>query len=897
MNDIKIIKIIISSSIADIERDILEVKAFFNTLNNTYIDRDIFFSVETAEPDSDESLLDGIGECELAFLIFYKKIGETLRHTFENAIEKYKDNEKPFIVPYFKFTDNAEDVSEDIKKFQDHLGNDLKHYYKSYSNIDTLKLYMIMQIKQMQIDSLPFEINGNMIKFAGKDFVPIDNIPAFANSKHLKELKEKLAEADNKFIKIKKEYFDDPENEELEEEYAGIISERKKLRKEIEEHENTLFENIKNIIKETTKGGLSQRQIKAYRLMEMGDYETALEILDHDAIMSDLKRSTSMADAFIENIQINANELAQRIAALKGTGITSDTSEKILEAYDELRGLIRKYGDLDKDPLYDYADFLYSQNDYEKAIEIAEEYLFYIKRSDSNTKLAKVYNLLGILYRKIQRYKDAEKIYLEALKILSDTNKISEPMAADVYANLGNVYRDTQRYKEAEEAHLEALEIRERSTEKDPDTFESVLAISYNNLGGLYFNIKKYKEAEEVYLEALAIRKRLAEKNPDIFEPYLAGSYNNLGVLYKDTQKYKQSEEAYLEALAIRKKLAEKNPDAFEPYLADSYNNLGVLYKDTQKYKQSEEAYLEALAIRKKLAEKNPDAFEPVLADSYNNLGILYSDTQRLQDAEETYLNALEIRKRLAQKNPDAFEPDLAWSYNNLGTLYHKIKKFKESEEAYLEALAIRKKLAEKNPDAFEPVLADSYNNLGILYSDTQRLQDAEETYLNALEIRKRLAQKNPDIFEPDLADTYNVLGIIYKDTQRLQEAEEAFLKAVEINKRSAEKNPYAFKPALANTYNDLGLLYMDAQRYNEAEEAFLNTMEIRKDLTAKDPGAFPSLAMIYCNLGFLYRKMQKTDKARDFFTAALEIFMRINKNGNFDKDIKNIKNYISLLQ
>lgn len=68
MSDLKIIKIIISSSIEDIESDILEVKAFFGTLNDIYIDWNIFFSIETAAPDSDESLLESIGNSELTFL-------------------------------------------------------------------------------------------------------------------------------------------------------------------------------------------------------------------------------------------------------------------------------------------------------------------------------------------------------------------------------------------------------------------------------------------------------------------------------------------------------------------------------------------------------------------------------------------------------------------------------------------------------------------------------------------------------------------------------------------------------------------------------------------------------------------------------------------------------------
>ena len=194
--------------------------------------------------------------------------------------------------------------------------------------------------------------------------------------------------------------------------------------------------------------------------MESGDYEGALEILNYDDIMSDLDRNTLMASAFIENIQINANEFLQRITALEGKGVNSETAEEIRKIYEKLHDLIGSYGALDKKPLYNYVIFLQFQNDHERAIEIAEECLFFAKESKNDAELATVCNILG------------------------------------------NLYSNTQRLQEAEEVYLNALEIKKRLAEKNPAAFEPDLATTYSYIGILYNDMKKLIKQKN-FLQAL----------------------------------------------------------------------------------------------------------------------------------------------------------------------------------------------------------------------------------------------------------------------------------------------------------------------------------------------------------------------------------------------------------
>jgi len=361
---------------------------------------------------------------------------------------------------------------------------------------------------------------------------------------------------------------------------------------------------------------------------------------------------------------------------------------------------------------------------------------------------------------------------------------VGEENKTHILVVLGLLYKDLGRFEEAETAYTEALEIRKKLAEKNPDAYNPDVATTQNNLGVLYWNLGRFEEAETAYTEALEIRKKLAKKNPDAYNPDVAMTENNLGNLYRNLGRFREAETAYIEALEIRKKLAQKNPDTYNPEVAQTQNNLGIIYKDLGRFEEAEHTYTEALEIRKKLAEKNPDAYNPDVAQTQNNLGNIYSDAGRFEEAEHTYTEALRIFRELAEKNPEAYNPYVGVLKDNLGTFYQDLGRFEEAEHAHNEALKILKKLAEKNPDAYNPGVANTLINFGVLYVKTNRLVQAEKEFRKALDIYNPLFEKYPEAYRKRLAELWYYYSCLESLKDNKEKSIKHLKKAIELDNK-----------------------------------------------------------------------------------------------------------------
>ena len=774
----KNIKIFLVPSSDAVECDMTEVRDFFRQLNEMYFDSGINFSILNANEMTENELNEHVADSDLSFFLFFEDVSDYMRSCFDIFFESFKNTDKPKIVTYFKYTESPNDMTEAVREFSQMLGNELKHYYNNYNSIDTLKLGILMQIKVMRLDASQITISDDgMICLNGQPVADTSKIPMFEFNDRLNELKSRYDELTKEWGRLRTLRMDDPNNEELYLEFSRVATERDDTKKALREFEDLLLKTSEELA--AKKGEMSPRQAEAYRLLEMGDVDGACEILPLDELFDDISHNELLADNAIDRLETNVDELATRITALNMKGLNNDTVAEIRRIYEKIYGLCdtRNIG---WSKLYDYASFLEDQNDYTKAIKVAEKLNWYY--SDPDNKVdeydsGRLYNLLGMLYEAQNRSEEAEKYYLAAIEIIE---------------------------------HL---------VEKNADVYEPYLATSYNNAGLFYAKQNQPDKAEKYYLAAIEIKERLAKKNAEAFEPALATSYNNAGNFYKKQGQPKKAEKYYLDAIEIRERLVEKNADAYEPDLAMSYNNAGNFYKKQGQPEKAEKYYLVAMEIRERLVKKNADAYEPDLADSYNNAGALYSDQGQSDKAEKYYLAAIEIYERLVKKNADAYEPDLATSYNNAGAFYYKQGQSDKAEKYYLAAIEIYERLAEKNPDAYEPDLAGSSNNAGNFYSDHNQPKKAEKYLLAAIEIQKRLVEKNAEAYEPDLAVSYNNAGALYHKQNQPEKAEKYYLSAIEIYGRLVEKNAAAYEPDLASSYFNYCFLKKDGTYLIKAYE------------------------------------------------------------------------------
>ena len=865
----KNIKIFLVPSSNAVMGDMTGVRDFFRQLNEMYFDSGINFSILNANEMTENELNEHVADSDLSFFLFFEDVSDYMRSCFDIFFESFKKTDKPKIVTYFKYTESPNDMTEAVREFSQMLGNELKHYYNNYNSIDTLKLGILMQIKVMRLDASQITISDDgMICLNGQPVADTSKIPMFEFNDRLNELKSRYDELTKEWGRLRTLRMDDPNNEELYFEFSRVATERDDTKKALREFEDLLLKTSEELA--AKKGEMSPRQAEAYRLLEMGDVDGACEILPLDELLEDIRRNRRFAKNATAPLETNVEELATRITALNMKGLNNDTVAEIRRIYEEIYDTFCDTRNIGWSKLNDYAAFLYNQNDYAKAIEVAENLRWYYSAPDSKVDeyyLGGLYNLLGLLYHSQNKPEKAEEYYLAAIEIMKrlveKNGDVYEPALAASYNNAGIFYKNQGQSGKAEKYYLAAIEIQKRLVEKNADAYEPDLAMSYNNSGVFYHKQGQFEKAEKYYLAAIEIRERLVKKNVDAYEPDLAMSYNSAGVFYHEQGQPDKAEKYHLAAIEIRERLVEKNADAYEPDLAMSYNNAGAFYDDQNQPDKAEKYFLDAIEIKERLVKKNADAYEPDLAMSYNNAGFFYAKQNQSEKAEKYYLAAIEIRERLVEKNAAAYEPDLAVSYNNAGVFYKNQGQPDKAEKYYLTAIEIYERLVEKNANAYEPDLAASYNNAGVFYKKQGQPDKAEKYYLDAIEIRERLVEKNADAYEPDLAKSYYNASIFYKDQGQPEKAKKYFLAAMEIKERLVEKNIDTYGPDLARSYSAAGVFYDNQGKPKKAEKYYLDAIEIYERLVKRNPDAYePDLAMSYSSYYLLKEDETYLDKA-----------------------------------
>ena len=107
-------------------------------------------------------------------------------------------------------------------------------------------------------------------------------------------------------------------------------------------------------------------------------------------------------------------------------------------------------------------------------------------------------------------------------RLVKENPKAYEQDLADSYNNLAILYKKIQRFDESEKMYKAAIEIRERLAKENPKAYEPYLVSSYNDLAFVYYETEQFKESEKTYKKAISIYEQLYENNPQEYRKVLA---------------------------------------------------------------------------------------------------------------------------------------------------------------------------------------------------------------------------------------------------------------------------------------------------------------------------------------------------------------------------------------
>lgn len=223
--------------------------------------------------------------------------------------------------------------------------------------------------------------------------------------------------------------------------------------------------------------------------------------------------------------------------------------------------------------------------------------IFYERTLKYAPRSPRIYNQLGLEYKKLRNYKEAERLFNKAIETDADY--------AEAYYNLGNLYLDTGRVREAGILFAKIIKI-------DPDN-----EFAYDGLGSIYVDAGRNEEGVAMYKKAI-------DSNPKFINAYV-----NLADAYSRTGRNEEAINICMKAISI-------NPD-----FAYSYNNLGNAYRNLRLENEAMKAYERAVYA------------DPKLAAAHVNLAIGYYYTTRYDSAVKHCDEALALGYKI---DPDFLE-------------------------------------------------------------------------------------------------------------------------------------------------------------------------------------------------------------------------------------------------
>ena len=423
----KTIKILLASSVAEFERERKELGDYIRILNDNYMEcgSDIYIKLEIcgdlsnalAKESVQEEYSRKIRESDLFYIVFGKSAEAYMFELFDVALEHFKETGSPRIYTYFYFQKLPERVeaADSVKRFMERLDKEFGHYYRQISHIDDIKLSMLFEIARSTEAGGKLDIKDGKALLNGKEMLSPENAPIFKNNEELQKLREELGALRKERAELAVKFAENPEDMEVYHKLSKTADRIKEITDRLHKMEETILKLCTTIAERNSSGKpITFREKEVSRYLDGGDYEGALAIL-RDGWNQEAEQAEEQLERLTEKLAGYINEARLRIQTLKEKGVSQETLPEIYECYEKCENIAKKHK-IETDIIYEYALFLSDQKEYEKALKKAEWLRKYYDLAEDTGDYGKsgLYNLLGELYTKTNRYAEAEEWFQKA---------------------------------------------------------------------------------------------------------------------------------------------------------------------------------------------------------------------------------------------------------------------------------------------------------------------------------------------------------------------------------------------------------------------------------------------------------------------------------------------------
>lgn len=731
------VNIFLASSIKDDERQRLKIENFIWRMNAEFL-KAYSLAVRPLIPGTGNDPDEIITKSRMCFFIVFTRVEDEAKKELAFAKKYFDATGYPKIYVYFNTLPQDKSEEQSVADFKTYLDRELKHFYGTFSGVDTIKLRILLNLAIQETGSEEVTFKDGKCYFGCDEMFSVENVSEFVNNKKLAELKGKFAALSNDYHLSRLEYEKDRSDRAACERYYDIAARYVQLSKKIEELEENIFSVTLSMSRDEVHGVITEKQRLAYRYFEAGEVEKAVAILDVDESLQGYRRAENLvrerAEEVISEGRLKIDFLRTMYQYKERYEIMGQTYEKLLP--------VASASQVQLDIYNDYAMFLAERDRHKEALEKALmlKTLYTVfpaagglaERADNLTVLATVCGAMSDMQKQAVEYSLGAVSLRSQIYGSDKSNAANNAGMAGSYFVLGDIYRRAQRLDEAREYFEKAAALYEELSKSDP-SYAPDLAKSLINRGITFFERYMVREALACYGDTAEMLQKYPMQDPRL-KYQLSSCYQNSAASYRKTGEDDRAVEMFSRALEIRKQLADDDPAGYMPALAYSYQGLGNAYRSKKQWQQAVDNFIQAYNLRKVICGRNP-AHENQLADSCCKLAGVLLDMKRPEDALPYAEECLSIRSRLYSVSPQTYLKWYAQILFEFGRYHEQKKDIARAEEYYDRALELRTSgEVQIAPNA--EALYDSFTKMRSLYGEDfkQRLSaKAAEVYRRLL--------------------------------------------------------------------------------------------------------------------------------------------------------------------
>ena len=681
----KQIKIFLASSIDEFKNERNELQCFIDDMarefrKNYDIDIEVL-RCEKVDPRyvkgrSQDEFNELIKNSEMCIFLFFTKAGEYTIEEFEVARKAFEasENGKPKIYTYFKTIDDAS-AEKSVINFMSELDKKLKHFYQTFSHIDTVKLRVLLNLKMQEMDFVSVEFEDGQCIVDGKEALDLSNVAEFANNGVLKDMKLELEKIEKEYCKMKPVYATGKADESFCKKYAEIAARKQNLIEQIEELQKKIFNISLHMCDDEVHGKVTLRQKEAYRLFELGDLESCLTVLDSDEIDDEFFRTEKQLEKMVkENAIKYINEHKTAIDILETMSNYSKRFNEIEQRYNKIINVAYKYK-VKMLAIFEYFEFLCVNNEFKKVLALCNTYFEFA----SNEKLindfykSKIYYYKGYISRIEDDYDKALEYFINALNLFRNSNILnindsfflakSQELFFEIMNEIIIILITLGNYKDAKKYLLGNIDFLSNESSLNPQlnlTSHGHLALVYDYLGNYELANNTYQKA--ILMATKEIDKSHKTKLPE-YKCLLSNLYGNYASFLINLNNLNESLKFAKKAVVLLDEIRIDNPKRFEASFAELVKNQLTNYLLNNISPDFLESYLyKAEEILEKLSCNSRKVYEPDLAVIIYTKALYYQkndckNRKRKFETEKTineyFENAYKIAKKYRNTNPE----------------------------------------------------------------------------------------------------------------------------------------------------------------------------------------------------------------------------------------------------